>query len=249
MKIANGIDMLELTAEMMGKVQTIYPVLLKDEKESILIDTGFPGQLPLIKKAFEKAEVPIEKLTKIIITHQDIDHIGSLPALLNQSETKIEVLSSDGEKPYIEGEKQILKITPEAIAHVEANLPPELPEEWKKAFVSTLNNPPKAPVDRTIENKERLPYCGGIVVLDTPGHTPAHISLYHEASRTLIAGDALIVENGVLQGPSPSATLDLVTAVTSLKPLLEFDIERVICYHGGLFEGDVHNRIKEIIGA
>ncbi len=38
---------------------------------------------------------------------------------------------------------------------------------------------------------QRLDLAGGVRVIFTPGHTPGHIALYLERSRTLIAGDAL----------------------------------------------------------
>ncbi|RLQ93214.1 MBL fold metallo-hydrolase [Falsibacillus albus] len=251
MKIADGIEMLEISANMMGKTETIHPVLIWNENEALLVDTGFPGQLPLFKNAFLKAEVPFEKLKKIIITHQDIDHIGSLPAILRASPEKIDVYSSKGEKPFIQGDKRILKITPDAIAQVKASLPSSIPEEWKKAFIATLENPPKAQVDHTLSGGEQVPSFGEVRVIDTPGHTPAHISLYHQPSKTVIAGDAMMVKNGDLQPPDPHVTLDLKAANNSIKRLIKFpeEIERVICYHGGLFEGNVKARMQEIVDA
>ncbi|WP_433746517.1 MBL fold metallo-hydrolase [Falsibacillus pallidus] len=247
MKIGNGIEMLEISAEMMGAVQTIHPVLIWDDKGALLLDTGFPGQLPLFKVAFEKAGIRMDFLSTILITHQDIDHIGSLPALLEEAEGSIQVLASSVERPYIQGDKRLLKITDEAISKVEASLPADIPEQWKKSFISILKNPPQAPVDKVITGGDVLDFGGGLTVLATPGHTPGHISLYHHESKTLIAGDAMVVENGELQGPSPSVTLDMTSALHSLKQLLELDIDKVICYHGGLYEGNIHDRIKEII--
>jgi glyoxylase-like metal-dependent hydrolase (beta-lactamase superfamily II) len=52
-------------------------------------------------------------------------------------------------------------------------------------------------------------------VINTPGHTPGHISLYHKPSKTLIAGDAMRVMDGQLLGPAPEQTLDVDTAIKS----------------------------------
>jgi glyoxylase-like metal-dependent hydrolase (beta-lactamase superfamily II) len=43
------------------------------------------------------------------------------------------------------------------------------------------------PVDRPLKDGERLPECGGIVAIHTPGHTPGHLCLYVERARALIA--------------------------------------------------------------
>ncbi|MFT0825294.1 MBL fold metallo-hydrolase [Bacillus swezeyi] len=92
-----------------------------------------------------------------------------------------------------------------------------------------------------------LPFCGGIQVITTPGHTDGHISLYLKKSKTLITGDALGCSEGILQPPIPKVTPDMKQAVQSLEKLLAFDINRVICYHGGAVEGAPKERIREIM--
>lgn len=71
----------------------------------ILADTGYPGQFPLLIEAMKQAGFPLEKLVRVIITHQDLDHIGSLPVLLAEGPPSIEVWAHELEKPFIEGER------------------------------------------------------------------------------------------------------------------------------------------------
>jgi glyoxylase-like metal-dependent hydrolase (beta-lactamase superfamily II) len=246
MRIANGVEMLEIESNVMGKVDVICPTLLWDEETVILVDAGYPGQVAKFREAIEGAGVSFEKLNTIIMTHQDMDHIGSLPAILDESLHKIEVLANELEKPYIQGEKMLLKITPEALANIDSMIPAHVPEEWRNAFKALLQNPPKAPVDRTVEDGEQLPFCGGITIINTPGHTPGHISLYHQPSKTLIAGDALIVGNGQLLPSDPRYTHDMDEAIKSIQKLTQYDIETVICYHGGLYRDNVNQRIAEL---
>jgi glyoxylase-like metal-dependent hydrolase (beta-lactamase superfamily II) len=216
MRITNGVEMLEISAIIMGKKDVVNPTLIWDNNMSVLIDTGYPGQLPLIREAMMNVNVPLDRLDKIIITHQDIDHIGSLPSILNEYSQSIEVLANELEKPYIEGQKMLLRMTPEAIAKAEANLPESVSSEQRKAFVNALKNPPHAPVNQIVADGEELPFCGGITVINTPGHTPGHISLYHKPSKTLIAADAMIIEDGQLQGPVPAHALDYDLAIQAL---------------------------------
>ncbi|MCK9911855.1 hypothetical protein MXD81_22055, partial [Microbacteriaceae bacterium K1510] len=84
-----------------------------------------------------------------------------------------------------------------------------LPEEVRQKALELCENPPKAKVDRVLTDGEELPYCGGIRVIFTPGHTPGHISLYLQQSKTLVAADAMIVWDGVLRGPVQQTTLDM----------------------------------------
>lgn len=247
MNIARGICMLPISAVMMGRMETIYPVLIWDNDSVILVDTGYPGQLPLIKEQVERAGLTLDKLSKIIITHGDIDHIGSLPDLLKAVPHKVEVLASEIEKPFIEGEKRPLKITDESIEQAVKALPPEVPEQWRASFRKVLEQPPSAPVDTIIEDKLELPDCEGIIVISTPGHTPGHICLYHKASKTLIAADAMNILNDQLTLPTPELCTDPEQAKQSLRNLLAYDIKTVVCYHGGLLSGGITERIRALI--
>ncbi|SEN67744.1 MBL fold metallo-hydrolase [Lihuaxuella thermophila] len=246
MRIANGVEMLEIQANIMGKLDYIHPVFIWDENEAILVDTGFPGQLAKFREAVGKAGIDFDQLSKIVITHQDLDHIGSLPDLVSELPHQVEVLSHPLEQPYIQGEQRLLKLSPEAVTQAIESLPEDVPEEWRKAFQAVLENPPHAKVDQTVTDGDELPYCGGIIIIHTPGHTPGHINLYHKQSKTLIAGDALAVEEGRLVGPDPRYTLDMNLAVKSLKKLTRYDIETVICYHGGLYQKNTNRRIEEL---
>lgn len=246
MQIAAGIDMLTISAAMMGRTEIIYPTLLRDEQTTILVDTGYPGQTALIREAVEQSGIPFNRLNKVIVTHQDLDHIGSLPIIAAELAPALEVLASGLERPYIQGEKMLLKHTPDSIDQAVSAIPAEVPDEWRQAFRQVLENPPKAKVDTLLADGERLPFCGGLTVIYTPGHTPGHISLYHESSHTLIAADALVVADGLLQAPDPQQCADFAQAKRSLSKFAAFDIKAVICYHGGLYTKDVNKRIAEL---
>ncbi|HEX3046350.1 MAG TPA: MBL fold metallo-hydrolase [Bacillota bacterium] len=240
MKIVDGVAALELTREFMGQKGTIYPTLIWDKDSVVLVDTGFPGQLQSIREAMEKEAIPLERLEKIIITHQDIDHIGSLPDLVQELGGTVKVLAHQEEKPYIQGEKPLVKMKQFG------KFAESLPEEQRRRITALFANPPKANVDTTVSDGEILPYVGGITVVFTPGHSPGHICLYLNQSKTLVTGDALTVSEGLLYGPNPQATANLETALESLKKLTKYDIQTVISYHGGVFQDNPNQRIFEI---
>lgn len=248
MRVANGVYLVAVTNSVMGKPDTVYPVLITDGNEAVLIDAGYPGKLADLLQGAADAGVDLAQLSHVIMTHQDIDHIGGLPALLDQvrEQRSVEVLAHPLEKPYIQGEKRLIKVTDEALANIDAILPPGTPEEFKQRFKALLLSPPSAQVDRTITDGERLPICGGIIIIETPGHTPGHISLYHEPTRTLIAADALMIVDGELRPSLPHTCVDYGQAVRSLKRFTDFAIDQVICYHGGVYADDVNRRIAEL---
>lgn len=110
-----------------------------------------------------------------------------------------------------------------------------------------LKNLPKGKVDDILKDGQELPYCGGIRIIHTPGHTPGHISLYLKESKTLIAGDSVYSVNGIIRGIHIPTALDINEARNSLKKYLELDIESVICYHGGLSKDNINEQIQKVI--
>lgn len=243
MKIANGVEMLEISSNnTMGKLTVINPTLIWDENIVILVDAGYPGQLPQMQKAIEKAGVEFDKLNMVILTHHDIDHIGSLSAILKVMPDGVQVLAHEEEKPYINGEKLPLKV-----AGLEAKLS-SLPENMKvmyKKIKAAFQNC-KVNVDKTLIDGDELPYCGGIKIIFTPGHTLGHICLYIKQSKTLIAGDILCVVDGKLMKGDPSINFDTDLSIKSLNKLTKYDIKTVICYHGGLYNENANYRIAEL---
>ena len=237
MKIDKGLYVLELGTE----ERRMHLTLIFDDENVILIDAGLPAQLQYIREEMNKAGVEFERINKIIITHHDLDHIGSLASVINNSHNKIEVLAHSEEKPYIEGDKMPIKYTQERLSSI--------PEDRRNAMIEQIRTLKKSKVDRTIEDEEELNYCGGIKIIHTPGHTLGHICLYLEKYKTLVSGDALNVVNGKLVGPKPEYTFNMTQAMESLKKLTKYDIEKVICYHGGVFTNSPNERIAEIINS
>ncbi|EEL87877.1 MBL fold metallo-hydrolase [Bacillus cereus] len=217
MEIAKGVEMLHLEFQEF----IIHPILLWDDEMAVLIDTGFPGQFEDIQVEMERVGVSFDKLKVLILTHQDIDHIGSLPEILQNLGSNIKVYAHELDKPYIEGELPLLKD-------------------------AQVQNPPKGKVSDTLIDGQELPYCGGIRILHTPGHTPGHISLFLKQSKTLVAGDSMYSVNGMLGGIHAPTTLNVKEAQQSLKKYSNLDIESVVCYHGGLSKGDINAQIQKL---
>lgn len=233
MKIADGVFMLEIYGVVMGGPVKIYPVLIHGGDDIVLVDTGYPGQLSILKDAVGETGVLFSNLNRIIITHQDMDHIGCVSAIVKELQGKVTVIAHEVEKPYITGEKVPVKIAQYA------GMLDKMPED-KRAFFEKFKagfEASKADVDRTVVDGEELPYCGGIKVIHSPGHTPGHICLYHKKSKTLIAGDAMNISEGQLVGPEPRNALDYNLALESADKLKRLDIENIVCYHGGLYKG------------
>jgi glyoxylase-like metal-dependent hydrolase (beta-lactamase superfamily II) len=205
MKLFEGIGIFELE-DVVGDEKRVYrPTVIWDDKDVILVDTGLPGHFEEIRDHVEK--ISGHRLNKIIISHQDYDHLGSLSEVINGFDHKIEVYAHELTKPYIQGEEPLIK---------------------------TGVTVPEIRVDHTISDGQVLPFCGGMSIIFTPGHTPDHISLYHHSTKTLIACDALTANQGKLLYPNAVYTLDMEQAIQSLSRFQDYDIDHVICFHGGV---------------
>lgn len=237
MKINEGLYVLELGPE----ERRMNITMVCDDDNVVLVDAGLPSQIKDIREEMLKADVEFERINKIIITHHDIDHIGSLADIINDSHNEIEILAHPDEKPYIEGTKMPIKFTQERLSSI--------PEERRNEMIEQIHNLKRSKVDRTMDDEEELNYCGGIKIIHTPGHTLGHICLYLKKYKTLVSGDALNVVNGKLVGPKPEYTFNMIQAMESLKKLTKYDIEKVICYHGGVFSNNPNERIQEIINS
>lgn len=239
------IEILSLPATLATGPDIIHPTLLHDDKNVILVDTGLPGAAPGIAAAMEAAGLTLARLTHILITHADMDHVGSLSALLALAPQGVEVLCHAAERPYVECD-----VPPLRLLQMEASLH-KLEGERLEQMTALVNNLRanyrnlRAAVTRTIADGEALP-CG-TEVLYTPGHTPGHICLYIRESRTLIAGDMLNVTDGKLLPAPDWFAPDRAALGQSLAKLAGCDIQTAVCFHGGEYRVNVNQRIRELI--
>ena len=100
----------------------------------------------------------------------------------------------------------------------------------------------------------------GLQIIDTPGHTPGHISVLDPLGGLLVAGDALnggglrggavgaLPEGtaGDVAGPNPAFTVDLARANESVKKLAALQFDTVVFGHGEPVEGDAAAKVAAL---
>lgn len=69
-------------------------------------------------------------------------------------------------------------------------------------------------------------------IIETPGHTPGHISVLDEAAGVLVAGDAINGADGSVVGPNPDFSEDMEVANASVEKLARFEYETILFGHG-----------------
>lgn len=223
----------------------IHPVVIHDGKEAVLVDCGYPQSFPALEYALRGVNLSLCVISKLVITHHDHDHIGAL-AEIEEKYPHVEIFCSDVQLPYVTGKKKSLRVRQAEEELLDQSMPDD--ERNKIAeireYLLTIRAAKHAGALRCGETR---PWCGGMEVVDTRGHMPGHISLYVQKMKTLIVGDALVVEDGKLRCGMPEAMLNLTDALTSIENLLAYDIEKIICYHGGEYTVNIHDSLVEIL--
>lgn len=225
-----------------GREQCLHPVILQQNSETILVDCGYPGFLPLLEAAVAKHNLSLQQLTGVLITHHDNDHMGAL-AELKEKYPQIRVYASAEDAPYVIGSKKSLRL------QQAEDLFSCLPEEQKEGalqFQEMLKAVRPVAVDETVA-EGAIPFLPGVEVVLTPGHMPGHLSLYLKEEKILVAADAVVYEDGELNIANPAFTLDLPAAVQSVKKLRQMEIKKLVCYHGGVVEANIAQGLDNLI--
>lgn len=238
MIIDKGIEMLTVRTPTKGQIRPVYLTLVHDGEKALLIDAGFPGQGEEIIEQINDSSISFDKVKQLIITHQDLDHIGSVNEL--KKHQALEVLAYTDEIKYIEG-----KVPPHKLAKFE-NYGEDVPADQQSTWESLKRGFAKARTDvnTPLYDKQTLDF--GLTVIHTPGHTEGHICLYHEPSKTLIAADLFFIDDGELRLPVSELNVSSTQLQKSLDRLKDYDIKQVITYHDGLFTGDLQAEIARL---
>ena len=229
MKIKENIYILELPNINPQSKDFVYPTVIKDGNNLTLIDTGYPKQIEYIKSELEKDGLDINNIKTIILTHQDIDHIGNVKDILNLV-PDIEIISYNEEAEYINGNK-----TPCKVEYMERNLD-KMDEKGKKLyhlFKSFFENN-KINVDKVVKNGDVISKGEAMQVIATPGHTPGHMCLYIEKYKLLIAGDLLLLKDGNITTCPKELNYNNDMYLQSVNKIRDLELETIICFHGGL---------------
>lgn len=221
MSLPETVHTLPFEASFGERTMELFASAIETEDGLILIDTGFPHLVDELLEGVEEAGFSVEDIRMVFLTHQDGDHAGGLATILGQ--TNATTLASEIAAPVIDGRED----------------PRTTPGEGERY--------PPARVDVEVSEGDTLNTAAGPAkVIETPGHTPGHLSLYLPEHNFLIAGDALGLYGDTLDAPEDEVTQDPQQALDSIASLAEYEIDQILCYHGGLTD-DGTERLNEIV--
>jgi glyoxylase-like metal-dependent hydrolase (beta-lactamase superfamily II) len=182
----------------------------------VVIDTGLPGDDAAILVALSELGRSPSDVSDIVITHADRDHVGGLAAL--SAATGATVWAGTYEADVIEGKRPA-----------------------RSGDVSVTGQ-----VDRRFEPWETLPLAGGLVVVDTRGHTAGHVALFLTAERILFTGDCVFNRDGSLTGSPPQNTADAEQARDAVRTIAELKPDTLVFGHGPSIIGGAAEQLEAL---
>jgi len=219
------------------------PVVLDDGESLVLIDCPLAENYNDLLDVAKENSVDFSRLSHVILTHQDGDHVASIHQLRTDF-PKIKVVASAIEREYLEKRRKLIRQVQceEELKSATGDRKKELEDAIKMYHALKPIH-----VDIAVEDGQVLDICGGMKIVASPGHMPGHISVYICELKTLVTGDSMIMENGALQTANPVYTLDMDESVRTIEKYTKYDIEQVVCYHGGIFKGDCRTALEKVI--
>lgn len=217
-------------------VNVVFFGLPGKAKDWVLVDAGLPGSEKDIVACAEARFGKDARPRCIILTHGHFDHVGAVEALAARWD--VEVYAHPAEHPFLNGSQSYPPADPKAGGGLMTLLAPLFPRK-PIDLGARLRAPP---------DDGSVPFMQGWRWLPTPGHTPGHVSLWREADRSLIVGDAFVttgqesiyeaaMQTPEMHGPPRYFTPDWGSAEQSVAALAALEPELAITGHGRAVKG------------
>jgi len=202
--------------------------LIETPSALFLVDSGFRWFEELILSKVRSVGRSIEELRLAVLTHPHIDHVGSIPALLERADFEI-AAHPDSRDALATGGRNYSPPTKQWTRAV----------EWLATNALPLLRLPAIEPTITPADGQRLDAYGlpGTLYL-TPGHSRWCMSLLLDDG-TAFAGDLLIGPGHMTRTVAPPAmAADPASAAESAVRLLEAGAARFMPAHGRAFTAD-----------
>jgi glyoxylase-like metal-dependent hydrolase (beta-lactamase superfamily II) len=87
--------------------------------------------------------------------------------------------------------------------------------------------------DMGLEQGDVIDACGGIEMINVPGHSDGNMTFYLREEKTMIVGDTIFGDdNGNIYTPPAKYSKDGDMAAKEIRRLLEYDFDKLLLSHG-----------------
>lgn len=203
-----------------GVIANTY--VLMDADGLTIIDAGLPrSEKKILAYVASLGRTP-QDVKRIIITHADLDHYGGLAAL--QRATGARTYASQIEADAMAQGKSSREIKASGFSL----------QRILFAALSPFVKAAPVRIDEILKEGQTLPALGGLQVLETPGHTPGHLSLYASQAGVLFCGDSIVSDDKGLHGSRPGITWNESSARESERKQAGLGAQIVCSGHGSV---------------
>ncbi len=158
--------------------------LVGNSKRWVLVDAGTGGHADDILKAAAERFGEKSRPRAILLTHGHFDHSGSASELSDYWD--VSVFAHHRELPFVDGRSEYPPPDP-TVGGFFSFVVRFLPATYNKVNLGDCVE--------AFGDLRNLPGMNGWEALETPGHTPGHVSFFRRADRALIAGDTFSTVN------------------------------------------------------
>ncbi len=199
-----------------------------------LIDSGLPNQAKkIISYITNKLHSEPTDLKTIILTHCDIDHIGSAKELRTITGAKIACYFE--ETDYLTGRKQRRGSNPKR---------KDIDAVYRMlGHVMVLMKVQPLEVDIELSEGDLI---GDLKVIHAPGHTEGSMALYYAKKKALFTGDAMVYTGRRIHNTAPKVSMDLESARLSFLKLKSLDFDIMLGGHGKPLMPNASSRVREL---
>lgn len=220
--------------------------LVADGDALTLVDTGWPGYFDDVLASISEIGHRLDDVEAILVTHAHIDHIGTLPRLLERH--RVPVLLSPTEAGHARREYLEQAGTGDVVRNLWR--PRVLPWAIHMMRNGALNDP-GVPEATGFGTADVIDVPGRPVPVATPGHTSGHTAYLLPEARVLLTGDALVTGHPLSPTTGPQELMgffhhDLDAMKASLDVIAEVDADAIIPGHGPVFRGSPREAVAEL---
>lgn len=185
-----------------------------DDGQVTLVDAGTKRAPRRILAGLEHIGVAPSDVTRLLVTHAHPDHIGGLATMRGRTGATVAVHERDA-------------------AYVREGKGPVLDRSTLggRLFRRNRGSAP-TPVEDELVDGQVLDVGGGLRVVHTPGHSPGHVALLHQASGVLITGDSIWNMRSRMTWPVPTFCTDVAMAKETAHVLAELEYQVAAFTHG-----------------
>jgi glyoxylase-like metal-dependent hydrolase (beta-lactamase superfamily II) len=175
--------------------------VIDDASDCTLVDAGWPGDEQTVRRGLDEAGFGPETIDRVLLTHYDTDHAGTLASLTPGLDAPI--FLHQAETPYVAGEC----------------LPPWPARDGLEA-IHRLYYRRLALPDLPIHAIQDGDQIGRFSAYHAPGHTPGHTVFFHDGIDAAFLGDLAFAVGDTLRPSGRFTSYDRHQVLESIRRIL-----------------------------